>query len=543
MITFTSNDTDEQQLVIGGTATLNTEKGIVGPFPRYSISREDLTLADGTYLNSKFNITVTGTATLKSGDSQDMVKKGERQSRVQGEAIILAQLNRTNEWPFRGNGVLEITAYGGINTNTIKYIDARITSIDLPEQNETAGVQNQEYTIQFEAYQDTSSGGNANSPGAIEQPDYNLSSVEESWDIAAEDRYSYTGNVPTGTINRVYTLTHTVSATGLRKFAIASSTVTDAWKEAYDFVHDATNQLVDSNPVTTITKNTLGLTNTDSSFSVLTNLGHTLTDYVAYDHVRTVNSNKAAGSYAVTDTWVLAKGSTDKAVIDMEISVDNSNVESANTVTLSGTVTGLEENATTPSTTPAKYANALAAYKLLAAKFFEAAKAAHVAYLNIEPDQPLKSTEYSKNVSENEALGTITFSVSFNDKITKNEDVIEDTLQVDDSGGTDVVAIIGVLLRAAGPVIQDMGTVTEKRKSVTYTAKLKTDKREDKPTFGKGIVDEYKPGGSSTSYLAGNSESWNETTGDYSVTREWVYATSGDGFQGADAPAPAPTPT
>ena len=218
----------------------------------------------------------------------------------------------------------------------------------------------------------------------------------------------------------------------------------------------------------------------------------------------------------------------------MEISVDNSNVESANTVTLSGTVTGLEANATTPNTAVAKYANAKAAYDTLSGKFFAAAKAAHEAYLNITTSQPLKDIEYSKNVSENEALGTITFSVSFNDKITKNDDVIEDTLQVDDSGGTDVVAIIGVLLRAAGPVIQDMGTVTEKRKSVTYTAKLKTDKRGDKPTFGKGIVDEYKPGGSSTSYLAGNSESWNETTGDYSVTREWVYATSGDGFQAAD---------
>ena len=65
MITFKSQDSGKT-LAIGGVSSLGSEVGIVGPFPRYSISREDLTLADGTYLNSKFNITVTGTATLKS---------------------------------------------------------------------------------------------------------------------------------------------------------------------------------------------------------------------------------------------------------------------------------------------------------------------------------------------------------------------------------------------------------------------------------------------------------------------------------------------
>ena len=84
-----------------------------------------------------------------------------------------------------GNGLLQIAPYGG-KGNKIKFNDSRITSIELPEQNESAGVQNQEYTIQFEAYQDTSESTNPNDPagtGSVTSPTYNLSSVEESWEL------------------------------------------------------------------------------------------------------------------------------------------------------------------------------------------------------------------------------------------------------------------------------------------------------------------------------------------------------------------------
>ena len=73
MFSFTSKDT-VVQLVIGGAATLDASTlGIVGPFPRYSISREDLSLTDGSYLSSKFSITVTGTATLKYANEEQLL--------------------------------------------------------------------------------------------------------------------------------------------------------------------------------------------------------------------------------------------------------------------------------------------------------------------------------------------------------------------------------------------------------------------------------------------------------------------------------------
>ena len=129
------------------------DQGGIGPFPRYSISREEMATGDGTFLNSKYTITITGTATLKTATNQNMLVQGERQRAVQGEALIKALFNKT-KWPMHGNGVLEIDSYGTPTDNKIKFLDARLTSLELPEQNqETAGVQNLEFSFVFEAYQ------------------------------------------------------------------------------------------------------------------------------------------------------------------------------------------------------------------------------------------------------------------------------------------------------------------------------------------------------------------------------------------------------
>ena len=151
-ITFTSQD-NAQEIMIGGATTLSGDSGGIGPFPRYSINREEMATTDGTYLNSKFTITITGTATLKTATDQNMLVQGERQRAVQGEALIKMMFNR-EQWPMHGNGVLEIDSYGASITNTIKFLDARLISLELPEQNdETAGVQNLEFSFTFEAYQ------------------------------------------------------------------------------------------------------------------------------------------------------------------------------------------------------------------------------------------------------------------------------------------------------------------------------------------------------------------------------------------------------
>ena len=647
MISFTSKDTDKQ-LIIGGVANLdptaNTEFGVVGPFPRYSITREELTTEDGTYINSKFSITVTGTATIKHSDSQDMLKKGERQSRVQGEALILAQLNR-NQWPMHGNGVLEIAPYGGIQDNIIIYKDARITSIELPEQNESAGVQNQEYTIQFEAYEDTSVVKNSNNPAGSDEPittpTYKLSSVAESWELVPLDsRFVYKDDKLAGaaveadalavppieaedaaeTPYKTFTLTHSLSATGLKKMkgdSVTSSGLADngeSWRQAAEYIGERLQKVGD--PLTAIGFNTLNvpITKNDPAEAQVsnqfnpgkmdsddTNLRYNLSDatrtnpdfnpdapaseenpatlpngvYKAYDHVRTVSSDVSAGSYSVTDTWVVAYKNLDSdendrsATVDIEISIEGAVTDNI-VVTLSGTVTGLD-TAHATAQQHNKYANAKAAYYKLAKSFKAAADAAYNDFIAIDPDsdsgaalpprddldswinpqgalpKTLKSAEFAKTLGINEPAGTINFSVSYDDAIISDPSVVNESLQVDDNGGTQVVAIIGVLLRAEGPVIQDMGTITEKTRTVTYTAKINRANRITKPTFAEGLVDQYAPfaitvpnpdydpvtnpnvpttipgPNADKQWVQIKSESWNRDTGDYTFSKEWVY--------------------
>ena len=83
-ITFESNNSNiTEKLTIGGDLD-----GNFGPYPRYSISREEIFAQDGTYLNSKFTINISGTATINKSDTSDAITAGLRASRVAGEQII-----------------------------------------------------------------------------------------------------------------------------------------------------------------------------------------------------------------------------------------------------------------------------------------------------------------------------------------------------------------------------------------------------------------------------------------------------------------------
>jgi len=240
-IIFQSKEDTSQTLLIGGQGTLGAQEfGLIGPFPRYSISREELAVGDGTYLNTKFTINITGTAVLKNVedvDFQDITVKGERQNRVQGEALIAMHFNR-KVWPMNGNGALTIESYGGLD-NPIIFNDARLTSIELPEQNEdSAGIQNLEYAFTFESYQETS-GFSTNTGDPMDEdlsqrdPAYLLESVEETWDVTQNEGQGAFRNheIQYGDESegpwKTFTMTHNVSAVGKKKMATGTHIIDD----------------------------------------------------------------------------------------------------------------------------------------------------------------------------------------------------------------------------------------------------------------------------------------------------------------------------
>tara|TARA_B100000519_G_C14257998_1_gene446055 strand:- start:1674 stop:3494 length:1821 start_codon:yes stop_codon:yes gene_type:complete len=601
MISFKSHESTKE-LVLGGITTLDAsakEFGVVGPFPRYSISREDISTEDGTHINSRFVINVTGTATLKTTDDQDMLNKGQRQSRVQGEALILAQLNR-NQWPMRGNGVLEIAPYGG-HANIIKYNDARILSIELPEQNETsAGVQYQEYTVQFEAFEDGGVSNNTSNPGDLIQPTYNLSNVEESWEFTRNDQFvgdPYTMKTVThpDTEQDVeiladnpgysFTLTHTLNAVGIQ-----GSGAVQGWERARDYIDTRVgtgrpgaspgpgwsspipDTPRDEEPLMEIQTNILNLKRPKADPAV--DAGVTLERATVAagfapgetyaNHVRNVTSSVNAGSYGVTDTWiVLPSGVTSLATMDIEVEENSALSSDAISISVAGTITGFNtiplegkevqlanHGVLVPSTDISydnRLDNATAAYNNL--NLYNVATASYTGA------GVVRNVEFAKTVSKNEGAGSITFSSTFNDLSVRLSGVIEDSVQISETGGTPVIALIGVLLKATGPVYQEMGTITEQKKSVSYTAKVQRDQRGEwtaKMVFGKrgnkgdtsvdenlqydsplDLIEVFAPGQDTDPvnkdlengpYIQNKTEDWNEDSGDYTLSREWVYS-------------------
>ncbi len=519
-ITFKSHDTGNT-IQMGGGKTATT--GFAGPFPRYSISREDLASGDGTFINSKFSITVTGTAIIMESDSQDMLTKGQRQNRIQGEALKAAHFNRSN-WPAWGPGVLTIAPYGG-GANQIVFNDARITGVELPEQTEeSAGVQNLEYSFTFEASQEVSAAsGNTGAEAQPEQPEYLLESGEESWELSPGDTVSFQNNdVASESPYKTWTLTHTVNAVGKRKFS-ASGLDTDgeAWRQAVLWV----GTKLKDDPNTDFIKNIMGkdgVTNFNPFFmdKDQTNVSINLeSEYKAYDHVRTVSSDMASGSYSVTDTWMVSE-ENQPVTHEIDISLEANQDARANTVTVSGTIQGLSENNPSVNTSD-KYTNAKSALATVLSKAFSAAQEV---YNNSSLSGTLRSTELTKSEGHNKVTGTITFSVSFDDQTIYTTGALSEEVNVtyDNWDMTNqVVAIIGVIDNGSnGPVIQDMGTTNEKKVSVSVDITMDRQNRDDKPD-GMGLALTYAPALTNL-YQQSKSETWNAFTGAYNLSVSWV---------------------
>ena len=527
MITFISKDSSKT-LLIGGQGTMaGANAGLVGPVPRYSINREEIATGDGTYVGTKFNVTITGTAAIKTTDSQDMLTAGQRQMRVQGEAIIAMQFNR-DEFPMFGGGKLTIAGYGGSN-NKIEFNDARIISVELPEQNEeTAGVQNLEYSFTFEAYKDNSSSANTGATDAPQQPEYKLASAEESWDLSLNDGQMVFQNseIDGNTPYKTWTLTHTVSATGLKKFSTGAGLDTDgeAWRQATKYVG---SRLVDDpkNAIVTDIMNNSDIVTEFGPFYMdkegdSSNLKYNLSsDYKAYNHVRQVQNDQAAGSCSVTDTWVISE-LNQPVSHDIEISLEADPEAKGNTITVSGTIQGLSSNGIDTNTDD-KYTNALSALSTVLGKAYDAANAV---YTSSGLTKGLVNRQKQKSVGHGKSSGTITFSVTFDDiPVTTDGAVKEEVNLTYDNWDLEnkVVAIIGVIDNAGGPVIQDMGTTTEKKLNVSVDITMDQDNRTTRPD-GTPLALLYISTDIVDTFRQTKTESWNPFTGVYNLSLSFV---------------------
>jgi len=520
----------KKTLLIGGVKSGSS--GLVGPFPRFSIDREELLTGDGTYLGSKFTIQITGTATLNPGDAQDIMVKGERQEASQGATLTAQQFDRS-AFPTQGRGRLEIAPYGG-RANIINFRDAKLVSISLPEQEEPdAGIQKMVYTFTFEAIRDDSNNGSAGSTGGVAEPPYKLASAEETWELTEnEGTFLFQDHDPLKPRLKTFTLTHTISAVGLRRYGGlgALDSKGEAWRQAAEWVKLRTkeNSTIRDPTQEDLTEDTefwpskfvpIILDSHDYNIAQAPNLKDGApVPYKGFNHVRQISSDLANGSYSITETWLLSQDDIG-ATHSIDISVED-NQEAFITVNVSANIQGLNTTAYASSTNiNSKFDKAYEAFGVIEAKTYLLALDA---YAKSNADGNLRNIKTSKSYGENRVSGTITYSVSYNDLEPELEGAITENVTINydnEDGSNRVIAKIPIIGKTDGPIIQDMSTTTIKVISATIDASMERAKRSSKPD-GASVLNNYKP---SNSFQQSKTESWNPRTGAYNMSISWEY--------------------
>ena len=532
-IKFKSNHPNVSDvLIIGGKddAFTGEEKGGYGPFPSYSISREDLSADDGTYLNTKYTINITGKATIKPDDTSSALTKGERQSRVMGEDIGKLQFNR-NQFPMLGNGVLTVAAYA--SGGDMVFNDARLLSVNIPEKTEeSAGLHYTDYSFVFEAY----------NLADHNQPDECVSSVQESWELSVnEGRFCYQTNLidQDTKLFKTYTLTHNLSAVGVRKYTGSSLDADgESWRQAAKWVNtrkidEPTSAAIAAhinNQVEGPTFHPFYMNSEEYKDDLKTNLVDNNL-YKAYNPVRNASVDITGAGYNITESWVLSIADT-LALHTVQATVDSNQDSGFVTVTVNGSVTGLNTNyGTSGNNADNRYTNAKTEGEVLIAgtlPFTVAQKAYSDLNTNLKAaGQALNDTILSKSVGRNKNTGEITWSLTYNDdKILGDKSVIaSENVQVNYGNANlneSVVAILPVLNRAAGPIIQSFPTANERKQTVNIDLVFKKTHRPDEPptSYGEALASEHEPQGA---FVNSRTESWNKKTGAYNLTIEWIY--------------------
>jgi maltose-binding protein MalE len=90
---------------------------------------------------------------------------------------------------------------------------------------------------------------------------------------------------------------------------------------------------------------------------------------------------------------------------------------------------------------------------------------------------------------------------------------------------SDIFAKVPVLGRALGPVLQSIGTVTEKRQTLIIEAVMPASNGSGYalPPNTNALVLYYAPAFLSKLFKSKDTENWNDVTGRYSRQVEWTY--------------------
>jgi len=265
-----------------------------------------------------------------------------------------------------------------------------------------------------------------------------LQSASESYDVEFDqDR-------------NVFLVSHQISAQGKNNY-IGDSGLVPAYDSAKNWVLSRLG-ITDEMNATHIWNNNFSLSN-------------------GYNYNRVLKSSKTEGNYEVNESWIFSNRPYTE-----QYNVDVTQGDGPTQVNIQGEIQGLAINVLNtvgnvklgwqPSGVVIgdRYANALTAFSGLDV-YNRALSVSKLGYINPVP------TQFGVTHSPN--AGSISYSYSFN---TSPPNIIPgarfENITINDSLPSDVFAIIPVLGRAKGPIIQSINTYSERRRTLTIEVAL-----------------------------------------------------------------------
>lgn len=383
---------------------------------------------------------------------------------------------------------------------------------------------------------------------------------QETWSLEPEDGVGNTFNPisPTENITRIYRLTRNISAKGsdldssFGKCNTPGVTAKRPHEQARAYVVKYLEQMSipssgggspNSHDDYLALSHPLPFNRAISTFgSGVLNL-HAI-NYGGYNHSRTENFDVGQGSYSIQDTWILSSGNShENYTLALSSSTDDPNGK----VTIDGTIKGLTSipasgnlfGGTAPSTFNTAYENAINKYREitnqgqfgnLAWTFQRAQRAAGGISLN--------STPLSVAVSTNEFTGEINYTIEYDDRPSNifSSGVSSEAVSVTDTYPGDMFAVIPVIGRMTGPVLQYIGGRTEYQRSINIDLIVSYDKNNpnrSKPSLNGNLrekmrllINQYSPArepGIRKYFVSPPQETWNPKDGSYSLNITWTY--------------------
>lgn len=388
-----------------------------------------------------------------------------------------------------------------------------------------------------------------------------ISDYSDTWSLEVDDSFGKTNtgmdnSTKLSIVPKFYRITRNVSANG--KTVYLDDNRYEGWEQARNFIKKEI-----------LKENSQPVTNTHSQFpasaihfgSGVFNIP--IANYSAFNHIRSENIDKTAGSYSLSDSWILAPSGTHFAIENYEMSTSKSQESSIQSISITGTVKGLSPNNAEQFANKNKYNNAINKFNEISANadfginssiFKRASKMilpihtnAIIPFLNHIPT--------SLNVTIDEFNGEIKYDVSYDTRpLNFFNGVASENIVINDTYPGDVYSIIPVINNLTGPIFQYIGGRTEYQRSVNIdlvvyrenihynrgtssgiiTPQLiKESYVYSKPSMNpnfkdilRDIVLQCSPSGEPgirKYFVNPISESWDPRTGNYSLQISWIY--------------------